>query len=99
VVVVGASVAGLSAAGSFRRRGCSGEILLVGAAEKPRDSRPPWPKQILLGPAQAAADGYLPLAGSLGIETLARRRAGGLDFEHQVVAQDNSEFALSSTAW
>lgn len=93
VVVVGGSVAGLSAARSLRRRGFSGEILLVGEEEHPPYSRPPLSKQFLLNAAKTAADLYLPVDESLGIERLAGRRAVGLDVENRVVALDDGDSA------
>jgi 3-phenylpropionate/trans-cinnamate dioxygenase ferredoxin reductase subunit len=47
VVVVGAGVAGLTAAGALRRRGYAGQLTVVGAETGPPYDRPPLSKQVL----------------------------------------------------
>jgi NADPH-dependent 2,4-dienoyl-CoA reductase/sulfur reductase-like enzyme len=49
VVVVGASVAGLTAAETLRREGYDGSITLIGREPHPPYDRPPLSKQVLLG--------------------------------------------------
>jgi NADPH-dependent 2,4-dienoyl-CoA reductase/sulfur reductase-like enzyme len=49
VVVVGASLAGVSAAEELRARGFAGELTLVGSEPHPPYTRPPLSKDALLG--------------------------------------------------
>ncbi|MFC0627888.1 NAD(P)/FAD-dependent oxidoreductase [Kribbella deserti] len=49
VVVVGASVAGLSAAEALRVKGYDGRLTLIGAERRPPYDRPPLSKQVLAG--------------------------------------------------
>jgi NADPH-dependent 2,4-dienoyl-CoA reductase/sulfur reductase-like enzyme len=49
VVVVGASVAGLTAAETLRQEGFSGTLTVIGAEEHPPYDRPPLSKQVLAG--------------------------------------------------
>ncbi|WP_430783362.1 NAD(P)/FAD-dependent oxidoreductase [Actinoplanes sp. G11-F43] len=55
VVIVGASLAGLSAARAFRRQSFTGEIVVVGAERHHPYDRPPLSKQFLTG-AMTAGD-------------------------------------------
>ncbi|GAA2118472.1 FAD/NAD(P)-binding oxidoreductase [Actinomadura napierensis] len=85
VVVVGASLAGLSVVRALRQAGHRGDLVLIGAeAHHPYD-RPPLSKQILLGDAVSdpstaaialAGDGEL---ADLGVRTRLGVRACGLD--------------------
>ncbi|MFD9324901.1 NAD(P)/FAD-dependent oxidoreductase [Streptomyces sp. NPDC060065] len=54
VAVVGASLAGLSAARALRARGYDGRLVIVGAEDVPPYDRPPLSKDFLLSRAQAA---------------------------------------------
>jgi NAD(P)H-nitrite reductase large subunit len=90
VVVVGAGVAGLTAAGALRRRGHRGTITVVGAEGSAPYDRPPLSKQVLTGdwgterirlrpaPELEAADATWLLAES----------ATGLDLEQRVLHTD-----------
>lgn len=49
VVVVGASVGGLSTVEALRKQGYTGRVTLVGAEKHPPYDRPPLSKQVLSG--------------------------------------------------
>ena len=49
IVIVGASLAGASAADALRRQGYDGELILVGAEREPPYERPPLSKTVLAG--------------------------------------------------
>jgi 3-phenylpropionate/trans-cinnamate dioxygenase ferredoxin reductase subunit len=49
IVIVGASLAGASAADALRRQGYDGELILVGAEREPPYERPPLSKAVLAG--------------------------------------------------
>ncbi|MEO3795878.1 FAD-dependent oxidoreductase [Nonomuraea sp. B10E15] len=53
IVVVGASVAGLTAAEALRHHGFTGDLTIVGAESRPPYDRPPLSKQILRGTWQS----------------------------------------------
>ena len=57
IVIVGASVAGLSAADALREAGFEGSIQVIGAESHTPYDRPPLSKQALA----AAADAFFPL--------------------------------------
>ncbi|MGN6128540.1 MAG: NAD(P)/FAD-dependent oxidoreductase [Humibacter sp.] len=81
VVIVGASIGGLTAAETLRQEGFDGELILLGDEPHLPYSRPPLSKQILLGewePEQAALRGARELA-ELGIELRTSCTALGLD--------------------
>lgn len=102
VVVVGASLAGLHAARSLRRRGFDGTLTLVGAESHPPYDRPPLSKQVLAGDWEpdrlvlaSSADDELDLrwrlgAEALGLDVAARRLelSGGdhIDWDGLVIA-------------
>ena len=64
-VIVGAGLAGGSAASTLRQEGFDGPIVLLGAEEHPPYERPPLSKEFLRG-EQALADVYLRPAGWYG---------------------------------
>ncbi len=64
-VIVGAGLAGGSAASTLRQEGFDGRIVLLGAEEHPPYERPPLSKEFLRG-EQALADVYLRPAGWYG---------------------------------
>ena len=64
-VIVGAGLAGGSAASTLRQDGFDGRIVLLGAEEHPPYERPPLSKEFLRG-EQALADVYLRPAGWYG---------------------------------
>jgi 3-phenylpropionate/trans-cinnamate dioxygenase ferredoxin reductase subunit len=49
IVIVGASLAGASAADALRRQGYDGELIIVGAEREPPYERPPLSKAVLAG--------------------------------------------------
>ncbi|WP_405970672.1 FAD-dependent oxidoreductase [Streptomyces sp. NBC_00988] len=107
LVVVGASLAGLSAARALRARGYDGRLLLVGAEDIPPYDRPPLSKDYLLGRAQAAdlalttdSDTALDLEWRLGWRAVrldAAERAVELDDGTRVVT-DGVVVATGATA-
>ncbi|MFK4729660.1 FAD/NAD(P)-binding oxidoreductase [Agromyces mediolanus] len=81
VVIVGASIGGLTVAEALRDEGFDGEITLLGDEPHLPYTRPPLSKQILGGewqPEQAAIRTATEL-DALGIRVLTGRRATGLD--------------------
>ncbi len=77
IVVVGASLCGLSAAQALREEGFSGEIVLVGdEPERPYD-RPPLSKQVLRG--RYGPDTTLPCRPDLDLRFRLGTAAAGLD--------------------
>lgn len=81
VVIVGASIAGLTAAETLRAEGFSGDILLIGAEPDLPYARPPLSKQVLLGSwteKQAVLRSEADLA-ALGVRLCLGAAAEGLD--------------------
>ncbi|NJQ01636.1 NAD(P)/FAD-dependent oxidoreductase [Streptomyces zingiberis] len=78
IVVVGASLAGLRAAGALRAGGYTGSLTIVGAERHPPYDRPPLSKQVLTAPAGPPATA-LPLPGGLDARRLLGRPAVRLD--------------------
>lgn len=92
IVVVGASLAGLSVAENLRLEGFGGEILLVGDELHLPYSRPPLSKQVLLDdwePERSILKSTLELE-ELGIEFRGSTAATGLDIQNRVVFTDTS---------
>jgi NADPH-dependent 2,4-dienoyl-CoA reductase/sulfur reductase-like enzyme len=90
IVVVGASLAGLSVAESLRLEGFDGEILLVGDESHLPYSRPPLSKQVLLDdwvPERSILKSTHELE-ELGIEFRGSTTATGLDIRNRVVITD-----------
>jgi 3-phenylpropionate/trans-cinnamate dioxygenase ferredoxin reductase component len=92
-VIVGASLAGLSAAETLRRDGYDGQVVVVGEEPVRPYDRPPLSKQILRGewePGQAflrdEAD-----HDKLDVEWKLGQRATGLDLEARAVILDSGE--------
>lgn len=85
VAVVGASLAGLSAARSLRKQGYDGRLVVIGdELHRPYD-RPPLSKEFLAG-TLGEADLVLEAEGEdLGAEWLLGTRATGLDHARRVV--------------
>ena len=82
IVIVGASLAGLSAAHALRDVGYGGRIILIGDEHEPPYDRPPLSKQVLRGlysaetslPQRADLNATFRLGvGALGLDTLAHR--------------------------
>ncbi|MGW3650839.1 NAD(P)/FAD-dependent oxidoreductase [Streptomyces sp. NPDC000878] len=79
VAVVGASLAGLSAARSLRKQGYGGRLVVIGdEAHRPYD-RPPLSKEFLAGTLGEADLGLETDGEDLGAEWLLGTRATGLD--------------------
>ena len=96
IVIVGASLAGASAADALRRQGYDGELILVGAEREPPYERPPLSKGFLAG-RTGEEELYLRSAAwyaEQGIELLLGRRAARLDArERAVVLEDGQRLA------
>lgn len=93
VVVVGGSLAGLSACEGLRDAGYEGEITVVGAEPGMPYDRPPLSKQVLQG-AWEPGQVNLRDAGhydQLGVEWRLGRRAAGLDVEARSVVLEDGE--------
>ena len=84
VVIVGAGLAGASAAETLREQGFSGPLTLVGTEVEPPYERPPLSKDYLLGKADATAVYVHPPA-------VVRRS------EHRPAARDDGEPHRSGT--
>ncbi|MFY9304130.1 MAG: FAD/NAD(P)-binding oxidoreductase [Rhodoluna sp.] len=87
IVIVGASIAGLTAAESLRLEGFEGEIILIGDEEHLPYSRPPLSKQLLMGswePDQTRIKSKEDLA-DLGIQFRGSSPALQLDLNNRVV--------------
>lgn len=81
IVIVGASVAGITCAESLRAEGFAGRITVLGAETEPPYNRPPLSKQVLSGEFGAAETRILPAGNlaSIDVELLLGVRATGLD--------------------
>ena len=93
VVVVGASLAGLSALEALRQAGYEGELIAVGAEAALPYDRPPLSKQILQGhwePDKAALRDQGQY-DALGVTWHLGRRATALDVAARTVALDDGE--------
>ncbi|NYE18002.1 NAD(P)/FAD-dependent oxidoreductase [Microbacterium immunditiarum] len=87
VVIVGASIGGLTVAETLREEGFAGEITLLGDETRLPYARPPLSKQILAGewePEQAAIRTASEL-DLLDIRVLTGRRATGLDVDARIL--------------
>jgi NADPH-dependent 2,4-dienoyl-CoA reductase/sulfur reductase-like enzyme len=92
IVVVGASLAGLRAAQTLRKRGFSGTLTLVGAEPHAPYDRPPLSKQLLTGEwnEQKLFFGAREDHASLAIDFRLGRRAQALDVSARRVALDDA---------
>jgi 3-phenylpropionate/trans-cinnamate dioxygenase ferredoxin reductase component len=93
VVVVGASLAGLSALETLRQEGFEGELIAVGAEPVLPYDRPPLSKQVLQGtwePDKTALRDQ-PQYDALGVTWHLGRRATALDIAKQTVTLDDGE--------
>ncbi|MFC8671009.1 NAD(P)/FAD-dependent oxidoreductase [Streptomyces sp. NPDC057199] len=88
VVIVGASLAGLRAAGTLRERGFAGPLVIVGEESEVPYDRPPLSKELLAGSVQET-DIALRIPADLEAEWLLGRRATGLDLDRRVVSIDS----------
>ncbi|MGP4021880.1 NAD(P)/FAD-dependent oxidoreductase [Actinomadura sp. 3N407] len=83
VVIVGAGMAGFSAAAELRRQGWDGRLVVIGAETHRPYRRPPLSKEYLLQEAPASV--RLPDADGLEAEWLLGSPATGLDVRHRTV--------------
>jgi NADPH-dependent 2,4-dienoyl-CoA reductase/sulfur reductase-like enzyme len=93
IVVVGASVAGLTAAETLREEGFSGEMVLVNGEKHAGYDRPPLSKQMLSGRFRAP-DLSLRPAGFYAMHSIDHRvgvRAEGLDLRRRMILLDTGE--------
>lgn len=87
IMIVGASIAGLTTAESLRLEGFEGEIILMGDEPHLPYSRPPLSKQVLMGewePDRTVMKAKQELA-NLGVQFLASSPALGLDLTNRCV--------------
>ena len=88
VVIVGASLAGVSAAKSLRRLGFDGSVTLVGEEPDPPYQRPPLSKQFLSGEWDRARIG-LRVPDDLRLDWILGVRAASLDTARREVGLDD----------
>jgi 3-phenylpropionate/trans-cinnamate dioxygenase ferredoxin reductase subunit len=93
VVVVGASVAGLTAAETLREEGFSGELVLVNGERHAGYDRPPLSKHILIGRLQASDLSLRPpeVYSMHSIDHRVGVRAEGLDLHRRTIRLDTGE--------
>lgn len=94
LVVVGASLAGLRAVEAARRRGFTGEVVLVGAEERAPYDRPPLSKAVLVagGPTEPPTlRSAHSLRTDLGVDLRLGAPATGLDTRARVVRVGDEE--------
>jgi 3-phenylpropionate/trans-cinnamate dioxygenase ferredoxin reductase component len=87
IVVVGASIAGISAARALRRHGYEGQLIIVGSETHPPYDRPPLSKQALT--AESIPDMRLDASGAIQAEWRLGATAVELDLERREVALDD----------
>ncbi len=90
VVVVGASLAGLSAVETLRSEGFTGPITVIGDEVHEPYDRPPLSKGVLLGTASASGT-HLPRASDLNVKWRLGAGATGLDVNERVVILADGE--------
>jgi 3-phenylpropionate/trans-cinnamate dioxygenase ferredoxin reductase component len=93
IVIIGASLAGASAALALREQGYEGQVVLIGKEQHRPYERPPLSKAILLGDAEepdwvAEADDYT----SKDITLLSGTEATAIDRGRKVVTADSAEY-------
>jgi 3-phenylpropionate/trans-cinnamate dioxygenase ferredoxin reductase subunit len=93
MVIVGASLAGGSAAGAFRQEGFEGRVVLIGAEPQPPYERPPLSKEYLRGesPFDSALLQTPDFYRENGIETRFGIRATRVDAAEKAVELDSGE--------
>ncbi|GAB3455889.1 FAD-dependent oxidoreductase [Streptomonospora sediminis] len=91
VAVVGASLAGLSAARALREQGFDGRLTVIGEEAAPPYDRPPLSKDFLLGKVEADDIALLDSddEADLDIDWLLGVRATGLDTARRAIALDD----------
>jgi NADPH-dependent 2,4-dienoyl-CoA reductase/sulfur reductase-like enzyme len=99
MVVIGASLAGLRAAETFRSQGFDGQVTVIGAESHLPYDRPPLSKKLLSGEWESdrielrKPDAY----ETLGLDLRLGRRATGLDATSQTVQLDDGELISYSS--
>jgi 3-phenylpropionate/trans-cinnamate dioxygenase ferredoxin reductase component len=93
IVIIGASLAGASAALALREQGYEGQVVLIGKEQHRPYERPPLSKAILLGDAEepdwvAEADDY----AAKDITLLSGTEATAIDRGRKVVRADSAEY-------
>jgi NADPH-dependent 2,4-dienoyl-CoA reductase/sulfur reductase-like enzyme len=93
VVIVGGSLAGLSAAEALRREGYTDRIIVIGDEDHPPYDRPPLSKQVLAGVAEPQATALRPQASleALEVDWQLGRCATKLDLATRVVVLSDGE--------
>jgi 3-phenylpropionate/trans-cinnamate dioxygenase ferredoxin reductase subunit len=93
IVIVGASLAGATAAVTLRDEGFEGTVLLIGAEEHMPYERPPLSKSFLRGetPFEDAMVRTPGFYGEQAIETRLGKTATGVDADRKVVTLDDGE--------
>ena len=101
IVVVGASLAGLRAVQTLRRRGFSGALTLVGAEPHPPYDRPPLSKQLLTGEwtEPKLFFGAREDHSSLAVDFRLGRRAQALDVGARARSRSTMPRVSTSTGW
>ncbi|MFI0464218.1 NAD(P)/FAD-dependent oxidoreductase [Saccharopolyspora sp. 5N102] len=96
VLIVGASVGGLTVAEALRRKGFTGRVRIVGEEPRPPYDRPPLSKEVLIGRWSAEAVYLRPAGGldELGVDWLLGHRAERLRLGTRTVVLDRGK-ALS----
>src|SRR4051794_3775934 len=96
IAIVGASLAGASAADTLRRQGYDGRLILVGAERELPYERPPLSKAVLAGQEDESRVFLRPVSyyEEQGIELRLGVRATGLDAAAHVVLLDGSAAPL-----
>jgi 3-phenylpropionate/trans-cinnamate dioxygenase ferredoxin reductase subunit len=89
VAVVGASLAGVSAAAALREAGHSGKLVLIGEEEHLPYDRPPLSKELLRGERTAEQIALRLHSTAQNIEWLIGRRATAFDAAERVVSLDD----------
>ncbi len=89
VAVVGAGLAGLSAARALRAQGFAGQLTVIGAEQHHPYDRPPLSKEFLAGRCSQESLALVAPDEDLGVRWLLGRRAVGLDPTEQAVLLDD----------
>src|SRR5205823_6322562 len=101
VVVVGASLAGLSAVETLRREGFVDRIVVIGEEDRLPYDRPPLSKQVLAGVAEPEATALRPDSAVEALEAEWRlgRRAVGLDLAEALPVPLAGALGPEAGAW
>ena len=96
IVIVGASIGGLTAAETLRQEGFDGDVILIGDERHRPYNRPPLSKQIVVGDWEPEHAGIRSEAeiGSLGIELRTSCTAEALDAAGRVLHTSQGDIAF-----